>query len=102
MLESGLALVAVNLPSTWSLVSKITPEAILRSLRSLISIPTTSPTSNSGASRPVKIPSTSSQTQIVGKDTEPEVEYEMNMQGDVEAQRKKVGVKGQWKHIETL
>lgn len=38
VLEVGLACIAVNLPSLWYLASKITPEAALRSLRSIISL----------------------------------------------------------------
>ena len=38
VLETGLCLVAVNLPSLWFLFSKIKPESVLRSVRSMISL----------------------------------------------------------------
>ena len=38
MLEGGLALIAVNLPSIWGLFTKISPEAVLRSVRSAVSL----------------------------------------------------------------
>lgn len=38
VLEVGLSLIAVNLPSLWSLFSTITPERILHSVRSMISL----------------------------------------------------------------
>ena len=38
VLECGLSLIAVNLPSLWYLLSKTTPENILRSVRSIISL----------------------------------------------------------------
>jgi hypothetical protein len=38
LLEVGMACIAVNLPSLWFLVSKVTPESVLRSIRSMISL----------------------------------------------------------------
>jgi hypothetical protein len=38
ILEVGLSCIAVNLPSLWFLVTKIKPEDILRSVRSIISL----------------------------------------------------------------
>ncbi|CAG8979098.1 hypothetical protein HYALB_00000229 [Hymenoscyphus albidus] len=38
MLETGFALIAVNLPSLWGLISQFSPESIIRSVRSLISL----------------------------------------------------------------
>ena len=38
VLEAGLSLIAVNLPSLWFLFSKVTPESVLRSVRSMISL----------------------------------------------------------------
>lgn len=38
MLETGISLVAVNLPSLWLLFSSITPQSIIRGLRSMLSI----------------------------------------------------------------
>ena len=38
VLEAGMSLVAVNLPSVWFLFAQITPEKILRSVRSMISL----------------------------------------------------------------
>ena len=38
VLEAGLSLIAVNLPSLWFLSSKINPENILRSVRNMISL----------------------------------------------------------------
>ena len=38
VLEGGLALIAVNLPSIWGLFTGISPEAILRSVRGLVSL----------------------------------------------------------------
>ena len=38
MLEGGLGLIAVNLPSIWGLYSKISPDAVLRSVRSMVSL----------------------------------------------------------------
>lgn len=38
MLEQGISLVAVNLPSLWFLLNKITPEKALRSVRSVFSL----------------------------------------------------------------
>ena len=38
VLEAGLSLIAVNLPSLWCLSDKIKPENILRSVRSMISL----------------------------------------------------------------
>lgn len=38
VLETGLSLIAVNLPSLWFLFSKVSPESVLRSVRSMISL----------------------------------------------------------------
>ncbi|CAG8955511.1 hypothetical protein HYFRA_00009463 [Hymenoscyphus fraxineus] len=38
MLETGFTLIAVNLPSLWSIISNFSPESIVRSVRSLISL----------------------------------------------------------------
>ena len=38
MLETGLALIAINLPSIWGLTSRISIDSVLRSVRSLLSI----------------------------------------------------------------
>lgn len=38
VLEAGLSLIAVNLPSLWSLFSKVTLEKVRRSVRSMISL----------------------------------------------------------------
>ena len=38
MLETGLALIAVNLPSLWGLISHLSPDSLLHSIRSLLSI----------------------------------------------------------------
>ena len=38
VLETGLCLIAVNLPSLWFLFSKVKPESVLRSVRSMISL----------------------------------------------------------------
>lgn len=38
VLETGLSLIAVNLPSLWYLLTKVKPESILRSVRSMISL----------------------------------------------------------------
>lgn len=38
MLETGFTLIAVNLPSFWSIVSKVSAESIIRSVRSLVSL----------------------------------------------------------------
>ncbi|CAG8957410.1 hypothetical protein HYFRA_00011391 [Hymenoscyphus fraxineus] len=38
MLETGISLVAVNLPTLWFLSKSVTPEAILQSIRSVISL----------------------------------------------------------------
>ena len=38
VLECGLSLIAANLPSLWYLVSHISPEKMLRSLQSIISL----------------------------------------------------------------
>ncbi|KJZ72069.1 hypothetical protein HIM_08524 [Hirsutella minnesotensis 3608] len=38
ILEMGISLVAVNLPSIWMVFSSVAPEAILRSIRSVISL----------------------------------------------------------------
>ena len=72
MLEAGLALIAVNLPSIWGLFTKVSPEAILRSVRSAVSIASRS-SGDSKNSRPSykqnKVPpSTSSHENIVHKD----------------------------------
>ena len=37
-LEAGLSLLAVNLPSLWAYVSKASPEGIIASIRSIISL----------------------------------------------------------------
>jgi hypothetical protein len=37
-LEAGLSLLAVNLPSLWAIINKTSPERILASLRSIISL----------------------------------------------------------------
>ena len=38
VLETGLSLIAVNLPSLWFLFSEVSPERVLRSVRSMISL----------------------------------------------------------------
>ena len=38
MLETGLALIAINLPSIWGLTSHISIDSVLRSVRSLLSV----------------------------------------------------------------
>lgn len=38
LLEVGMACIAVNLPSMWFLISHVTPEAVLRSIRSVVSL----------------------------------------------------------------
>lgn len=38
MLEAGVGLMAVNLPSLWAYVNKISPERVLASIRSVISL----------------------------------------------------------------
>lgn len=38
VLEVGMATFAINLPSSWFLISKITPESVVRSIRSMISL----------------------------------------------------------------
>lgn len=38
MLEGGLGLIAINLPSIWGLFTKISPDAVLRSVRSMVSL----------------------------------------------------------------
>ena len=38
VLETGLSLIAVNLPSLWFLVGKVNPESVLRSVRSMLSL----------------------------------------------------------------
>jgi hypothetical protein len=38
MLEAGISLVAVNLPTLWFLFHALTPESIIRSLRSVLSL----------------------------------------------------------------
>ena len=38
ILEVGLSCVAVNLPSLWFLARKVTPEDVLRSVRSIVSL----------------------------------------------------------------
>lgn len=38
VLEAGLSLIAVNLPSLWCLLNKVKPESVLRSVRSIISL----------------------------------------------------------------
>ncbi len=37
-LEAGLSLIAVNLPSLWFLRNKVSPESVLRSVRSMVSL----------------------------------------------------------------
>lgn len=38
MLEIGISLIAVNLPSLWMLFTSVTPEKVIRSIRSVISL----------------------------------------------------------------
>jgi hypothetical protein len=38
ILEAGLTMIAANLPSLWCLTRDISPESVLRSVRSLISV----------------------------------------------------------------
>ncbi|KAF4628103.1 hypothetical protein G7Y89_g10045 [Cudoniella acicularis] len=38
MLETGFTIIAVNLPSLWSMIAKLSPESIIRSVRSIISL----------------------------------------------------------------
>ncbi|KAF4628542.1 hypothetical protein G7Y89_g9609 [Cudoniella acicularis] len=38
MLEIGFSIIAVNLPSLWSIISKVFPESIIRSVRRIISL----------------------------------------------------------------
>lgn len=38
MLETGISLVAVNLPSLWLLLNSIAPQSIVRSLRNILSL----------------------------------------------------------------
>lgn len=49
VLESGMSLIAVNLPSIWYLFAKIKPESVLRSVRSIISLPSSSHSKSSHA-----------------------------------------------------
>ena len=39
MLETGMSLVAVNLPSLWLLCTSVIPEKVVRSVRSILSLP---------------------------------------------------------------
>ena len=48
MLETGLALIAINLPAIWGLTSHISIDSVLRSVRSLLSVHSRDP---SGSSR---------------------------------------------------
>lgn len=63
VLETGLCLIAVNLPSLWFLFSKVKPESVLRSVRSMISLRS----SRSAASSQVK-GETQSHPSSLGKD----------------------------------
>ena len=47
MLEIGLAIIALNLPSVWGLISELPVESILRSVRSIISLSSNTSHSNS-------------------------------------------------------
>jgi len=38
MLETGFAIIAVNLPSLWSIIAKVSPISLIRSLRSFITL----------------------------------------------------------------
>lgn len=72
MLEGGLALIAVNLPSIWGLFTKISPEAVLRSVRSVVSLGSRGSGDSKNTRTPYKqsklSPSTSSHANIVYKD----------------------------------
>lgn len=72
MLEGGLALIAVNLPSVWGLFTRISPEAVLRSVRSMVSIGSRSSgdskKSRTSYRQTKKSPLTSSHEDIVYKD----------------------------------
>lgn len=50
MLETGFTLIAVNLPSLWSIFSQFSPESIVRSVRSLISLGSTRNDASQGGS----------------------------------------------------
>ena len=50
-LEAGLSLLAVNLPSLWAYVSKASPEGIIASIRSAISLHLLHSNGNSNPSR---------------------------------------------------
>ncbi|KUJ07459.1 uncharacterized protein LY89DRAFT_742692 [Mollisia scopiformis] len=86
MLESGLTLIAVILPSTWRLMTKTASKAILRSLRSLVSLPSKPSSANTGTSKPSELPNMQLQNPIAGKGVERDGWYEMNMARDMEAQ----------------
>ena len=60
-LEAGLSLLAVNLPSLWAYVNKATPEGIIASIRSIISLHSLRSNGSSNRSRShIRIPHTDS------------------------------------------
>lgn len=50
MLEAGISLLAVNLPSLWLIFVRVTPETILRSMRSVASLGSSRDSNRSKAS----------------------------------------------------
>ncbi len=61
-LEAGLSLIAVNLPSLWFLRKNVSPESVLRSVRSMISL-----RSNRSATSSESKGDTQSQPERLGK-----------------------------------
>ena len=72
VLEAGLGLIAVNLPSIWGLLTKVSPEAVLRSVRSLVSLGSRHSGDSRASRTPYKqsksFPSNSSNAGIIYKD----------------------------------
>ena len=72
MLEGGLALIAVNLPSIWGLFTRVSPEAVLRSVRSMVSLGSRGSGDSKNSRTPYKqtklSPLTSSRDNIIHKD----------------------------------
>ena len=54
VLEAGLSLIAVNLPSLWFLFTNVKPEHVLRSVRSMMSLRSTRSTTSSRTMRGVQ------------------------------------------------
>ena len=62
VLENGLSLIAVNLPSLWCLVNKVQLESVLRSVRSMLSLHSSKSATSIGRPRShVRLPSLSKQ-----------------------------------------